>query len=66
MAKRPAAEEPELLPSRWIVERTFAGPGRWRRLSQDSGGTTARSEALIRRAMIGLMRRRLVKTLSKR
>jgi putative transposase len=66
VAKRPEAEEFEILPFRWIVERTFAWLGRWRRLSKDYEGTTASSEAFIKLAMIGLMTRRLVKKLSKR
>ena len=61
--KRPEAEEFEVLPFRWIVERTFAWLGRSRRLSKDYEGTTASSEAFIKLAMIHLMARRLVKRL---
>ncbi len=49
----------QLLPHRWIVERTFAWLGRYRRLSKDYEGRTDVSEGMIRVAMIHLMVRRL-------
>jgi putative transposase len=49
----------EVLPWRWIVERTFAGRGRYRRLSKDYEGTEASSESWIDVAMTHLMLRRL-------
>jgi putative transposase len=49
----------ELLPHRWIVERTFAWLGRYRRLSKDYEAFTETSETMIRLAMIRLMLRRL-------
>jgi transposase len=61
VAKRPEAEEFEVLPFRWIVERTFAWLGRWRRTSKDYEATTASSEAFLKLAMIHLMARRLTK-----
>jgi len=50
----------EVLPHRWIVERTFGWLGRYRRLSKDYEVFTATSEAMIRLAMIRLMVKRLV------
>jgi putative transposase len=57
------AEGFEVLPQRWIVERTFGGLGRSRRLSKDYEGTTSSSEAWIKLAMIHRMARRIVKRL---
>lgn len=49
----------EVLPHRWIVERTFAWLGRFRRLSKDYEVLIETSEAMIRVAMVRLMIRRL-------
>jgi transposase len=49
----------EVLPKRWIVERTFAWLGRNRRLAKDYEGRVQTTELLIEVAMIGLMLRRL-------
>jgi putative transposase len=48
-----------LLPKRWIVERTFAWLGRYRRLAKDDEYLPHTSEALMQVAMIHLMVRRL-------
>ena len=62
----PADQEPAplppgmpILPRRWVVERTFAWFGRWRRLSKDYEQLPATEVAWIQVAMIQLMTRRL-------
>lgn len=48
-----------VLPRRWVVERTFAWIGRYRRMSKDYEYLTEMSEAMIYAAMIRLMLKRL-------
>jgi transposase len=48
------------LPRRWVVERTFAWIGRYRRMSKDYEYLTETSEAFIYAAMVRLMLKRLV------
>lgn len=61
----PKDVEPEPMPAftvlrrRWVVERTFAWIGRYRRMSKDYEFLTASSEAMIHLTMSRLMLRRL-------
>jgi transposase len=48
-----------VVPRRWVVERTFAWLGRFRRLSKDYEFLPATSEAVIQLATIQLLVRRL-------
>ena len=49
----------EILPKRWIVERTFSWLGNHRRLSKDYETKTCSSQAMIHLAMTRLMVTRL-------
>ncbi len=49
----------QVLPHRWVVERTFAWLGRYRRLSKDYEGLPQSSETWIYMAMSFLMLKRL-------
>ena len=51
----------QLLPRRWVVERTFGWFGRYRRLSRDYEFQTDTSENMILIAMIQLMIHRLTR-----
>jgi putative transposase len=66
--RAPADQEPppmptgfQVLPRRWVVERTFAWLGRYRRLSKDYEALPATEEAWIHLAMSSLMLARLAK-----
>ena len=59
IVKRSDAAKFVVLPKRWIVERTFAWLGKYRRLSRDYESDPRSSEAMIRLAMINLMLHRL-------
>ena len=54
----------EVIPKRWIVERTLGGFNRYRRLSKDYEFLPQTSETVIRVVMIHLMVRRLARTWS--
>jgi putative transposase len=49
----------KVLPRRWVVERTFAWLGRFRRMSKDYEFNPSTSESMIHLAMINIMTRRL-------
>jgi len=51
----------EHLPRRWVVERTFAWIGRYRRMSKDYEYLTTSSEAMVYLTMLRLMLTRLAK-----
>jgi len=51
----------EVLPRRWVVERTFAWLGRCRRLAKDWEKSVASAEAWVTIAHIRLLTRRLAK-----
>ena len=62
IVKRPRGTKGfQVLPWRWIVERTFGWLGRYRRLSKDYEYVPHTSETMIRVAMIHLMVRRLAR-----
>jgi transposase len=60
--RREGAKGFEVLPRRWVVERTLAWLGRYRRLSKDYEQLPQSSESMILLAMINLMSCRLAKT----
>lgn len=59
ISKRSESHKFVVLPKRWIVERTFAWLGKYRRSSKDYETLTQCSEAMIRIAMINVMVHRL-------
>jgi putative transposase len=60
IVKRPPdSHQFQVLPRRWVVERTLAWLGRCRRLSKDYEELPQTSEAWVQIAMIHLMLRRL-------
>ncbi len=59
IVKRNDVSRFEVLPKRWIVERTFAWIGRCRRLARDFERPIRSVVAFIRLAMIRIMMRRL-------
>ncbi len=61
VARPPGTKGFAVLPRRWVVERSFAWMGRYRRLSKEYEGLTATSEAMIWAAFGGTLLRRLAK-----
>ncbi len=59
VSRNPHTEGFEVLPRRWIVERTFAWLGRYRRFRKDYEGLPQTSDTWIRSAMIDRMLHRL-------
>jgi len=64
IVKRSDAAGFEVLPKRWIVERTFAWISRNRRLARDFERYATTVVAFVRLAMIRIMLRRLAATAS--
>ena len=61
IAKRSQPKAWELLPRRWVIERTFAWFGRNRRLARDYEGIVDAALAFIHLATIQLITRRLAR-----
>ena len=61
VARPPGTTGFRVLPRRWVVERSFAWIGRYRRLSKEYEALTETSEGMIWEAYGGTMLRRLVK-----
>lgn len=59
VSKPKTAKGWHLLPRRWVVERTFAWLGRFRRMSKDYAFLVATSEAMIYSILSSLMLRQL-------
>jgi putative transposase len=59
IVERPHSHHFAVLPRRWVVERTFAWLGRYRRLCKDDEALPGVSESFIYVAMINLMLHRL-------
>ena len=57
--RKPDSHHFEVLPRRWVVERTLAWLSRCRRLSKDYEERTESSEAWVHIAMVNLMLKRL-------
>ena len=61
VARPPGRTGFAVLPRRWVVERSFAGIGRYRRLSKDYEALTTTSAAMIWAAVGTTMPRRVAK-----
>jgi putative transposase len=60
--KRPGQSTFEVLPRRWLVERTFAWISKHRRTVRDYERLPAHHEAMVTWAMIAVMTRRLARS----
>lgn len=56
----------EVLPRRWVVERTFAWMGRYRRLSRDYERTMASSQGRVTLAACRFLIRRIVRVIEEK
>jgi putative transposase len=63
--RRPGSHGFELLPKRWVVERTFAWEGRYRRNSKDYERRTDSSASMLRISAMHTMLRRLALPVTK-
>jgi len=61
VARPPGSTGFAVLPRRWVVERSFAWLGRYRRLSKEYEALTATSEGMIWAAFGGTLLRRIVR-----
>jgi putative transposase len=61
VARPPGTKGFAVLPRRWVVERSFAWIGRYRRLSKDYEALTATSEGMIWAAFGATLLRRLAR-----
>ena len=59
--RQPGAKGFEVLPKRWIVERTLSWIRRNRRIARDVEHLASTAEALVKLAMIKIMLRRLAR-----
>ncbi len=67
IVKKPAGQRTfEVLPRRWVVERTLSWLVRCRRLARDYERLPSHAEAMIKWSMIGLMTRRLAPAAGRR
>jgi putative transposase len=64
VAPPPGTKGFQVLPRRWVVERSIAWMGRYRRLSKDYEAMTETSEGMIYAAFGGTMLRKLVRRLA--
>jgi transposase len=62
VGKRPGQSTFEVLPRRWVVERTFAWISKHRRTVRDYERLPAHHEAMVTWAMIAVMTRRLARS----